>query len=274
MSTTLFLCPQCRSGLDVAPEYTGDFECSCGFSVAVTRGVPLFLIDQQDSGKNSALAESTFRKPAGYERLISIKSGIQRAIAQRDARIGIAEFVNGASVLDVGCGPSLDLPSAENDHETADCYYGVDASAEFVLAARDNHPGAKYRFAQADTRALPFADNSFDTVLASFTIHHVAGDPASVVHELTRVARRHIVIYDHLRAAPSFKRRIQDTYWKYFDGGENYLTAEEWGSVLADLSVRRSVRSGVLFGHVVKFACDAPDTARSTDFQSQAETRF
>jgi ubiquinone/menaquinone biosynthesis C-methylase UbiE len=105
---------------------------------------------------------------------------------------------------------------------------------------------------------LPFDDKSFDVVLVSFLLHHVNGDLVRVIDELNRVARGHVVIFDHRRADHRAKQSIQDLYWRVFDGGLQYLTAAEWDVLLERFRVVRRARSGLLFGHVVKLVCEVP----------------
>ena len=39
------------------------------------------------------------------------------------------------------------------------------------------------------------------------------------------------------------------------DGGCNYMTAKEWEKSLSDIKVIKRLRTGAIFGHVVKFIC-------------------
>lgn len=55
-----------------------------------------------------------------------------------------------------------------------------------VALARADHPGV--RFEEGDAEALPFADGSFDAVVANFRIHHVP-DPLRALREARRVLR-------------------------------------------------------------------------------------
>lgn len=54
-------------------------------------------------------------------------------------------------------------------------------------------PGARFSGAFADIAHLPFPDHSFDLVLAIEVLEHVP-DPAAALTEITRVARRNIVV--------------------------------------------------------------------------------
>ena len=90
----------------------------------------------------------------------------------------ILEFTPRAGrVLDVGCGSSRilrDLPGA----------VGVDVLLRKLRFMRPVHP----EVVQASVFALPFADESFDTVICSEVIEHIPDDPV-VIDELTRVLR-------------------------------------------------------------------------------------
>jgi len=229
----------------------------CERTVRTINGVPLYL-EGTESEHGGGLAQSTFERPRGYQSCIRAKYCLQSLLGARDAQIDIDQITKDKSVLDVGCGPALDLPNAENGHTLAKRYVGLDTSASFVLSARERHPSAQFQFGQASALELPFEDNSFDVVLASFLLHHVRGDLGQAVDEFARVARSHVVIFDHLRSERSFKRHVQGAYWRIFDGGFQYLTAAEWDELLRRFRIVRRVRSGLLFGHVMKFVCEVP----------------
>ena len=83
--------------------------------------------------------------------------------------------------LEVGCGEgrvSRDLVS--RGHRVT----GIDASPTLLRAAQDGDPGGRYLL--ADAAALPFADASFDLVVAYNTLMDVADMPAAVA-EAARV---------------------------------------------------------------------------------------
>src|SRR4051812_34239073 len=86
-------------------------------------------------------------------------------------------------VLDVATGPGYAAGRAAARGADA---VGVDFSAEMVTLAAELHPGVE--FLTGDANALPFADASFDAVVANFLMPHVADLP-EVVRELARVVR-------------------------------------------------------------------------------------
>ena len=91
----------------------------------------------------------------------------------------------GESVLDIGCGPGLYYPALITNHPDVQ-YTGIDLLASML----DNHP-AKTDDAQlvlGDVQRLPFADNTFDVVLANHILHHVPDVEVAVV-EMKRVLK-------------------------------------------------------------------------------------
>ena len=82
----------------------------------------------------------------------------------------IKEYVEqGASVLDVGCGNGRLLDVFEN---TEIEYTGIDFSKELISIAQ-NERGTKGTFLHGSALALPFDDNSFDTVFSIAVLHHI-----------------------------------------------------------------------------------------------------
>jgi SAM-dependent methyltransferase len=90
----------------------------------------------------------------------------------------------GAKVLDVGCGPGVDTGSlALRGLQTV----ALDIAAAMLQMAAPHTDG---RVVQADQRALPFPDASFDGVWARCSLHHVTKAELRVVAaEIARVLR-------------------------------------------------------------------------------------
>jgi ubiquinone/menaquinone biosynthesis C-methylase UbiE len=94
------------------------------------------------------------------------------------ARAGLVE---GARLLDVGCGPGGVLaPLAADLGRTP---FGIDVNQAFLRRAR---PCA--HVARADGAALPFADGTFDFVLLRLVLRH-APERARLLAEAARVTR-------------------------------------------------------------------------------------
>jgi SAM-dependent methyltransferase len=124
---------------------------------------------------------ATFRKPAeAYDRHIG-RYGPALARALADA----AGVSAGDRALDVGCGPGA-LTSELVARLGAARVAAVEPSETFAAACRDRLPGVDVRRAAAE--ALPFADGTFDRVLAQLVVNFVT-DPPAGVREMRRVAR-------------------------------------------------------------------------------------
>jgi len=92
-----------------------------------------------------------------------------------------------ARVLDVGCGDGL-LARAVLERRPDLMISGID-----VLV----RPDAAIPVEQFDGAVIPYADRSFDAVMFVDVLHHTE-DPAILLAEAGRTARRAIVIKDHL----------------------------------------------------------------------------
>jgi SAM-dependent methyltransferase len=97
----------------------------------------------------------------------------------------LAGVRSGQRVLDVGCGTGALTGELVRRLGPASVV-AVDPSAPFVAATRERHPGVEVHEATAD--ALPFADESFDAVLAQLVVHFMP-DPVAGIAGMKRVAR-------------------------------------------------------------------------------------
>ena len=101
------------------------------------------------------------------------------------------------SVLDVGCGPGA-LTAELARRLGSSAVTAVDPSESFVAALEERHPDVNVQ--QAGAEELPFADDSFDAVLAQLVVHFMS-DPVAGLREMGRVARTGSVVaasvWDH-----------------------------------------------------------------------------
>ncbi|MGN6130195.1 MAG: class I SAM-dependent methyltransferase [Nocardioidaceae bacterium] len=92
---------------------------------------------------------------------------------------------DGARVLDVGCGPGMLTQElvrrVGEDHVSA-----VDPAPPFVAATSARFPGASVQRGRAEE--LPFADATFDAVLAQLVVHFMS-DRVGGLREMARVTR-------------------------------------------------------------------------------------
>ena len=103
-----------------------------------------------------------------------------------------ARLPAGGSVLEVGCGPGWLWEQAQQGFPPdlrltlTDLSPGMVEEARGRVGALPRFSGAQ--FLQADVMALPFADQSFDAVLACHMLYHVP-DPGRALAEMLRVLR-------------------------------------------------------------------------------------
>ena len=120
--------------------------------------------------KNAFLYDRFMKKDAAaYERMYEL----------------IRPVVSGKTVLEAATGTGL---IAKNIAGSAKTVEAVDASPEMIRAAKKASSSAKLHFSVQDIFSLPYADESFDVVIAS-NVLHIIPEPEKALRELTRVLR-------------------------------------------------------------------------------------
>jgi SAM-dependent methyltransferase len=111
--------------------------------------------------------------------------GAQRDSGGLEALDALLDAADPDRVLDAGCGPGA--PVLEWLDETT-AAVGLDVSRAQLELATENVPGA--RLAQGDMTRLPFAADSFDAVVAYWSLIHVPlAEHGAVIEEFARVLR-------------------------------------------------------------------------------------
>lgn len=132
----------------------------------------------------------------------------------------------GGRVLDLGCGDGR-IAARLMERRPDLIIEGVD-----VLVRPVTHiPVTRY-----DGQTLPFADDSFDYVVIVDVLHHT-DDPAVVLAEAARVARRGVVVKDHLREGWLAEPTLRLMDWVGNRGHDvrlpyNYLDRAQWAKTL------------------------------------------
>lgn len=96
-------------------------------------------------------------------------------------------LADGERVLDVGCGTgslTFALPEIAN----VAAITGIDQSEAYVNHARAHNTDPRITIAQADARALPYGDGSFDRAFSMLVLQFIP-DAARAVAEMCRVVR-------------------------------------------------------------------------------------
>lgn len=120
------------------------------------------------------------------------RAGTESEIAAREEYVRLLGVSPGERVLDVGCGTgaatrTLAQRVAPNGRVT-----GIDPSGALLRITRELADkaglGNLIELKEADCRALPFPDGSFDAVMAATTLSHVPR-PEQALAEMVRVTR-------------------------------------------------------------------------------------
>lgn len=121
----------------------------------------------------------------GWERVAHKYDAVWSSSTRQFIRplLDAAEVAPGMSVLDVGCGPGY-VSAAVADRGALPI--GMDFSREMVGIAKRMSPQIEFR--EGDAQKLPFADASFDRVLANFALLHLA-NPERACAEACRVLK-------------------------------------------------------------------------------------
>jgi len=123
----------------------------------------------------------------------------------------------GQRVLEVGSGPGhIASALAETGVEVT----GIDFCAAMVEVARARYP--ELAFQEANAEDLPFEDESFDAVVSSFVVHHLAR-PADAFREVRRVLKPGGRFAFAVFAAPE----AQSSIGAFFDAVETHASLDE-----------------------------------------------
>ena len=121
----------------------------------------------------------------------SVVAFTTRELAFKQALIRLAAVKAAERVLDVGCGTGT-LAVAIKQAAPEAIVTGLDADEAMLARARRKARlgGAAVDFVRGDSRALPWADNSFDKVVSSLFFHHLEReDKGLTLREILRVLR-------------------------------------------------------------------------------------
>jgi SAM-dependent methyltransferase len=105
-------------------------------------------------------------------------------------------------ILDVGCGDGL-LAATIAQKRPDVTVHGLE-----VLPREQTHIPVE----MFDGTRIPFEDHSFDAVLFSDVLHHTI-DPAALLREASRVARKHLLLKDHYRKGLAAQQRLRFMDW-------------------------------------------------------------
>ena len=153
-------------------------------------------------------------------------------IAAEEMILEIKDFIKkGEKVLDLGCGSGILAKKLKEKLEVE--VLGIDVTDQRI---------EKIPFQKFDGKKLPFKEDSFDTVLISFVLHHTQ-EPIEILKESKRVAKKIIIFEDlpenilgrircylHLH---SFKFLFKNTALNF-----NFFREKEWERIFKNLNLK------------------------------------
>jgi ubiquinone/menaquinone biosynthesis C-methylase UbiE len=119
----------------------------------------------------------------------------------REEYLGLFGLAPGEHVLDVGCGSGVVTRAIAQRVAPDGKVIGVDASRALLAVAQEHADasglGSRIEWRVADCRKLPFADASFDAVIAATMLAHVPG-AVDALAEMVRVTKAggRVGVYD------------------------------------------------------------------------------
>lgn len=117
--------------------------------------------------------------------------------------------VEGANILEVGVGTGKNFPYYPADAEIT----AIDFSEKMMQHARDtaNQQKVKVHLQQMDVQSLQYADNTFDTVVASFVFCSVP-EPIIGLMEVMRVCQPEgkVILLEHVLSANRILSRLMN----------------------------------------------------------------
>ncbi len=118
----------------------------------------------------------------------SVLASHQWRSAENSARYLLDHLTEGASLLDVGCGPgNITVDFAQR--VGGGSVIGLDRSAEVITAARSQYGATTgLSFVVGDVYHLEFSDEKFDVVHAHQVLQHLSR-PVAAIEEMRRVLR-------------------------------------------------------------------------------------
>ena len=180
---------------------------------------------------------------------IFCQSAIWRPVATALVGWSSSDQQLGADVLEIGSGSGVMAARLLKEHPGS-TVTATDIDPVMVDDARTrlSEFGERAHTQVADVTALPFEDNSFDTVLSFLMLHHVVEWPAAL-SEIARVLRPggSLVGYDLVRApVTSFIHR--------YDGSPHRLiTIDELRDGFTDAGLVRVTISPAILGQGMRF---------------------
>jgi ubiquinone/menaquinone biosynthesis C-methylase UbiE len=152
--------------------------------------------EQELARQNEKVRRSWAKQAPRYDKQIGF---FERHVFGRSHRLWACSRASGET-LEVAVGTALNLPYYPDDVRLT----GLDLSSEMLAIARKRaaEVGRDIDLREGDAHALPFDDDSFDTVVCTYSLCNIP-DPQRAVNEMKRVLKSggKLILVDHIRAS-------------------------------------------------------------------------
>lgn len=203
------------------------------------------LSEEERASENERRRKVWAEEAAGYDKQIGF---FEKYLFGRDHRRWVCSQAEG-DVLEVAIGSGLNLPLYPSSIRLT----GIDLSPEMLTLARRRAEdlGVNVDLREGDAHNLPFADESFDTVVCTFSLCNIP-DEARAVAEMKRVLRPggKLLLLDHIRSASKpiyWVQRLIEVFSVRFDG--DHMTRRPLEHVKAqgfEIHRRERFRTGIV----------------------------
>jgi ubiquinone/menaquinone biosynthesis C-methylase UbiE len=150
---------------------------------------------QELARRNDKVRRSWAKQAPRYDKSMGF---FERRVFGGNHRLWACSRASG-EVLEVAIGTALNLSSYPEDVRLT----GLDLSAEMLEIARKRAAdlGREIELREGDAHALPFGDESFDSVVCTYSLCNIP-DPGRAVSEMKRVLRPggELILVDHIRS--------------------------------------------------------------------------
>lgn len=142
-----------------------------------------------DNSEKAALVEAQYKNPSNFNARVELhrRFGVNPQ-GWHQWVFDCFELPAEASLLELGCGPGWLWLSNRGRVPSGWDITLTDFSEGMLDTARRNLTYRPFNFRQADAQALPFADASFDAVIANHMLYHVPDKPRAFA-EIRRVLK-------------------------------------------------------------------------------------
>ncbi len=156
------------------------------------------------------------------------------------------EPLNGATILDLGCGAGWAIRMAIRNGQAARAI-GLDFSITGLKLARNHSPDILWL--QADGTALPLADASFDRLFCNGSLEHFP-DVKRGIREIARILKpggRAVIIVPNFYVKTEQPMEFAASYWNWKRQFESAglrveQTAKDWGpAVFKNANLKRAI---------------------------------